>query len=158
MPASSNSVRRSRIREQLGNVGLKATPQRLTVLEAMLSHERRHLSAEDVYKKISEGLGRVGMATIYRVLGQLTDVGILARHIFDADSGRSVYEVQRDRHHDHLICLQCGLVDEFVDEAIAELSRSRAQSKGFTLAQHQLALYGYCAACQAASSRASLSS
>lgn len=153
MPSNASTKRQARIREQLNLVGLKATPQRLTVLQTMLSHERRHLSAEDLYQRISEQNGRrVGMATIYRVLGQLTEVGILARHIFDAESGRAVYEVQQGAHHDHLICMRCGKVEEFVDEAIAARSRGVAASLGYTLAQQQLALYGHCAACTAAAS------
>lgn len=147
--SSSRPSRRAHIREQLNNVGLRATPQRLIVLEAMLSHERRHLRADDVYDKIAEGSSRVGMATIYRVLGHLTEVGILARHLFSSDSGAAVYEVQHGSPHDHLICVQCGKVDEFTDEAVASLSRERAAQQGFTLSQHHLALYGYCAGCSA---------
>ena len=150
MPPNTTTRRQARIRERLNNVGLKATPQRLTVLQTLLTHERRHLSAEDVYQRIAQQNGRVGMATIYRVLGQLTGVGILARHIFDADSGRAVYEVQQGTHHDHLICVRCGRVDEFVDEAIVSRNRNVAASLGYTLAQHELTLYGHCAACSAA--------
>lgn len=149
MPANASSRRQARIRERLNDVGLKATPQRLTVLQTMLSHERRHLSAEEVYQRIAEQNGRVSMATIYRVLGQLTGVGILARHICDAESGKAVYEVQQDSHHDHLICIRCGKVDEFVDEAIAARSRGVAAARGYTLAHQQLSLYGCCAACGA---------
>lgn len=150
---TQTSMRRARMREQLNSVGLKATPQRLTVLGAMLAHERRHLSADDVYHKIAEERRPVGMATIYRVLGHLTDVGILVRHVFVSESGKAVYEVQHGRHHEHLICLQCGKVDEFVDETIAKVSRSQAESKGYTLSQHQLALYGHCAECRAGSAK-----
>ena len=150
MASNIPARRQARIRERLNNVGLKATPQRLTVLQTMLTHERRHLSAEEVYQRITQQNGRVGMATIYRVLGQLTGVGILSRHIFDAESGKAVYEVQQGVHHDHLICVRCGKVDEFVDEAITARSRSVAGSLGYTLAQHQLTLYGYCAGCGAA--------
>jgi Fur family ferric uptake transcriptional regulator len=150
--ATPNAAARgqARIREQLRTAGLKATPQRLKVLQTMLVHERRHLCAEDVYLRISQQNGHVGMATIYRVLGQLTEAGILARHIFDAESGKSVYEVQQDVHHDHLICVRCGKVDEFIDDDIAARSRSLAASAGYTFAQHQLALYGYCSACSTA--------
>jgi Fur family transcriptional regulator, ferric uptake regulator len=150
MPANATARRQERIRQQLNSVGLKATPQRLTVLQTMLTHERRHLSAEDVYQRIAQQKGRVGMATIYRVLGQLTGAGILARHIFDADSGRAVYEVQQGAHHDHLICIGCGRVDEFVDDAIDARNRDVAASLGYTLAQHELTLYGYCASCSGA--------
>jgi Fur family ferric uptake transcriptional regulator len=139
-----------RASEELNNVGLKATGPRLKVLQVFHAHERRHLSAEDVYRRITEENGDVGLATIYRVLGQLTDVGILVRSVFDAESGRAVYEIHRGKHHDHLICLECGRVDEFVDDVIEKRQRAVAESNGYALAQHQLALYGYCAGCRGA--------
>lgn len=137
-----------RASEELNNVGLKATGPRLKVLQVFHAHERRHLSAEDVYRRIAEENGDVGLATIYRVLGQLTDVGILERSVFDADSGKAVYEIHRGKHHDHLICLECGRVDEFVDDVIEKRQRVVAESNGYALAQHQLALYGYCPDCR----------
>jgi Fur family ferric uptake transcriptional regulator len=137
-----------RASEELNNVGLKATGPRLKVLQVFHAHERRHLSAEDLYRRISEEGGDVGLATIYRVLGQLTDVGILVRSVFDAESGKAVYEIHRGKHHDHLICLECGRVDEFVDDVIEKRQRAVAESNGYALAQHQLALYGYCADCR----------
>lgn len=135
-----------RVTEQLNNVGLKATMPRLKVLQVFHGHERRHLTAEDVHRRMIELKSDVGLATVYRVLGQLTDVGILSRHVFE--SGKAVYEVQHGKHHDHLICLECGRVDEFVDDVIEERQRAIAQSSGYALAQHQLALYGYCPACR----------
>jgi Fur family transcriptional regulator, ferric uptake regulator len=134
--------------EELNNVGLKATLPRLKVLQVFHSSPSRHLSAEDVYRRISEQKGEVGLATIYRVLGQLTDVGILVRSVFDPESGRAVYEIHEGKHHDHLICLECGRVDEFVDDVIEKRQRAVAESNGYALAQHQLALYGYCADCR----------
>jgi Fur family ferric uptake transcriptional regulator len=101
-----------------------------------------------VHRRITDEQGDVGLATIYRVLGQLTDVGILERSVFDAESGKAVYELHRGKHHDHLICLECGRVDEFVDDVIEKRQRAVAESKGYVLAQHQLALYGYCADCR----------
>jgi Fur family ferric uptake transcriptional regulator len=142
-----------RASEELNNVGLKATMPRLKVLQVFHGHERRHLSAEDVYRRISEEKGDVGLATIYRVLAQLTDVGILVRSVFDAESGKAVYEIHRGKHHDHLICLECGRVDEFVDDVIEKRPRAIAESNGYALAQHQLALYGYCADCRSAAKR-----
>jgi Fur family transcriptional regulator, ferric uptake regulator len=147
--------RAARAREQLNSVGLKATPQRLKVLHLLESHERRHLTAEEIYRRISEESGHVALATVYRVLGQLTDAGILARHIFSADSGKAVYELRRDTHHDHLICVQCSRVDEFVDETLEERSRGVAAAKGYELVQHHLTVHGYCAACHAAVNKAS---
>jgi Fur family transcriptional regulator, ferric uptake regulator len=137
-----------RAAEELNNVGLKATGPRLKVLQLFHEHEQRHLSAEDVYRRIAQDQGDVGLATIYRVLGQLTDVGILVRSVFDAESGKAVYELHRGKHHDHLICLECGRVDEFVDDVIERRQRAIAESNGYVLAQHQLSLYGYCAGCR----------
>lgn len=137
-----------RAAEKLNNVGLKATTPRLKVLQIFHAHERRHLSAEDVHRRMVEQQIDVGLATVYRVLGQLTEVGILARSTFEP--GKAVYELQQDKHHDHLICLECGRVDEFTDDVIEERQRSIAESSGYALAQHQLALYGYCPECRAA--------
>lgn len=133
--------------DKLNNVGLRATTPRLEVLQVFHNHERRHLTAEDVHRRMIEQQIDVGLATIYRVLGQLTEVGILARSTFEP--GKAVYELQQDKHHDHLICLECGRVDEFSDDVIEERQRSIAASSGYALAQHQLALYGYCPACRA---------
>jgi len=137
----------------LNNVGLKATLPRLKVLQVFHSHNVRHLSAEDVYRRISDDNGDVGLATIYRVLGQLTDVGILVRSVFDPESGKAVYELHQGQHHDHLICLECGRVDEFVDDVIEKRQKAVAESNGYALAQHQLALYGYCANCRSSGKR-----
>jgi Fur family ferric uptake transcriptional regulator len=134
--------------EKLNNVGLKATTPRLKVLQIFHAHERRHLTAEDVHRCMVEQRSDVGLATVYRVLGQLTDVGILSRNVFE--SGKAVYELQAEHHHDHLICLECGRVDEFSDDVIEQRQRSIAESSGYALAQHQLALYGYCPDCRAA--------
>lgn len=140
--------------DKLNNAGLKATMPRLKVLQVFHAHERRHLSAEDVFRRISEQNGDVGLATIYRVLGQLTDVGILERSVFDAESGKAVYELHQGAHHDHLICLDCGRVDEFVDDVIEQRQKAVARSNGYALEQHQLALYGHCAECRGTSKRA----
>jgi Fur family ferric uptake transcriptional regulator len=147
---SARAERPTRATHELNTVGLKATLPRLKVLQAFHAHERRHLSAEDVYRRVNEEHGEVGLATVYRILGQLTDVGILVRSVFDADSGKAVYEIHEGKHHDHLICLECGRVDEFVDDVIEKRQRAVAESNGYALAQHQLALYGYCADCRGA--------
>ncbi|MEY2936647.1 MAG: hypothetical protein RL033_7396 [Pseudomonadota bacterium] len=144
---TSAPPRHQEIGERLNNVGLKATDQRLKVLEVMLDHEHHHLSAEDVHAKVSEGRRPVGLGTIYRVLGQLTEVGLLTRHIFHNDANKAVYEVHR-RRHDHLICLACDKIEELFADDIAELSRGRAAAKGYTLTQHRLELYGFCAECR----------
>jgi len=136
--------------ERLNRVGLKATTPRLAILQIYHARpsERLHLTAEDVHRRMGELQSEVGLATVYRVLGQLTEVGILSRHIFEA--GKAVYELQEGNHHDHLICLECGRVDEFIDDVIEQRQRSVAESSGYALAEHQLALYGYCPRCRAA--------
>ena len=139
------------VSDKLRNVGLKATGPRLKVLQGFHSHERRHLTAEDVHRHMLEQKVDVGLATVYRVLGQLTDVGILNRNMFE--SNKAVYELHEGDHHDHIICLECGRVDEFSDDVIEERQRSIAQSNGYALAQHQLALYGYCPVCRSARSK-----
>jgi Fur family ferric uptake transcriptional regulator len=144
------------VAEQLNTVGLKATLPRLKVLQVFHSHERHHLSAEDVHRRMLEQNSDVGLATVYRVLAQLTDVGILSRSVFE--SGTAVFELHQGKHHDHLICLECGRVDEFVDEVIEERQRAIAQSSGYALAQHQLALYGYCPECRKPSKKPARSS
>src|SRR5688572_8456363 len=134
--------------EELNRVGLKATTPRLRVLEVFHSDSRRHLSAEDVYKRLAERDSDIGLGTVYRVLGQLTDVGVLVRSVFDPESGKAVYELHNGESHDHLVCLDCGRVDEFVDEVIDSQQRVVAQRNGYSLAPHNLALYGYCAECR----------
>ncbi|MET0391093.1 MAG: ferric iron uptake transcriptional regulator [Polyangiales bacterium] len=134
-----------RIPAQLNNVGLKATGPRLVVLTVFQKHDRRHLTAEDVHRWLVENSSFVGIATVYRVLNHLTDVGILSRTVFDA--GAAVYELHPQHHHDHLICCECGRVDEFSDDVINQRSRSIARSTGYAIARHQLALYGYCPTC-----------
>jgi Fur family ferric uptake transcriptional regulator len=132
--------------EKLNQVGLKATGPRLKVLQVFQGSAHLHLTAEDVHRRLLSEHADAGLATVYRVLNQLTDVGILSRSVFD--SGTALYELQREGHHDHLICLACGRVDEFSDEVIEERQRAVASKLGYALAQHQLALYGYCPACR----------
>ena len=127
--------------------GLKATLPRLKILEIFQNSEVRHLTAEDVYKILLADNMDVGLATVYRVVAQLEAAGILARHSFDA--GRAVYELDHGRHHDHLICVACGRVEEFNDPTIEARQQVVAADKGFALAEHRLTLYGRCAACRA---------
>jgi Fur family ferric uptake transcriptional regulator len=134
--------------EHLHRVGLKATLPRMRVLEIIRTSTQRHLSAEDVYRRLLEEQADIGLATVYRVLAQLEHAGILARSAFD--SGKSVYEIDEGRHHDHLICVSCGRVDEFHDAAIENRQIAVAKSKGFELHEHSLALYGLCAQCKTA--------
>lgn len=129
----------------LKSAGLKATLPRMRVLEIIRNCEHRHLSADDVYRRLHDEGSEVAIATVYRVLSQLEEVGLLSRNIFEGNKG--VFEINEGHHHDHLICVVCGRVDEFSNEAIEVLQREVAASQGYELANHRLALYGRCAAC-----------
>jgi Fur family transcriptional regulator, ferric uptake regulator len=132
--------------EKLHRVGLKATLPRMRVLEIIRASPQRHLSAEDVYRRMLDEHADIGLATIYRVLAQLEQAGILARSTFD--SGRSVFEINEGRHHDHLVCVSCGRVEEFHDAVIERRQIAVAQAKGYELQDHSLALYGLCPQCK----------
>ena len=132
--------------DDLKNSGLKATLPRMKILEIFQrsSAERgvRHMSAEDVYKALVAEHLDVGLATVYRVLTQFEQAGLLARNHFE--SNRAVFELNEGAHHDHLVCLTCGRVEEFVDAEIEKRQRRIAQERGFRLQEHALALYGEC--------------
>jgi len=131
---------------ELKSSGLKATLPRLKILEvfqrAAHGEKVRHLSAEDVYKKLIADQLDVGLATVYRVLQQFEQAGLLRRNHFE--QGRAVYELNEGSHHDHLVCVNCGRVEEFVDQEIELRQRKIARARGFTLQDHALALYGVC--------------
>jgi Fur family ferric uptake transcriptional regulator len=133
--------------DNLKSVGLKVTVPRIKVLEIFRTAESRHLSAEDVYHCLAENKTEIGLATVYRVLAQLEEVGVLARNTFNA--GKAVYELNEGKHHDHLICLGCGRTDEFNDATIEQRQKVVAESFGYRLHDHSLALYGYCPECAA---------
>ena len=127
--------------------GLKATAPRLKILEIFQrrSHEpelARHMSAEDVYRALVAEHVDVGLATVYRVLTQFEQAGLLVRRHFEA--GRAVFELNEGTHHDHLVCLTCGRVEEFVDAEIEQRQKIVALERGFELQEHSLALYGVC--------------
>ncbi len=130
----------------LKNMGLKATLPRLKVLEIFQRSSAegggRHMSAEDVYKALMAENIDVGLATVYRVLTQFEQAGLLARNHFEG--GRAMFELNEGSHHDHLVCLTCGRVEEFVDSEIERRQRSIAAERGFKLQEHALALYGEC--------------
>lgn len=130
----------------LHRVGLKATLPRMRVLELIRSSRQRHLSAEDVFRRLIEENSDIGLATVYRVLGQLEQAGILVKNTFD--SGKSVYEIDEGMHHDHLVCVSCGRVDEFHDPAIERRQEAVAAAKGYELQEHSLSLYGLCPDCR----------
>lgn len=131
--------------QELKKVGLKVTLPRVKILQILDQAEERHMSAEDVYKTLLEAGDDVGLATVYRVLTQFEEKGLVERHRFE--DGRSIFELSDGKHHDHLVCLKCGKVEEFVDEVIEQRQRDIATKYGFSLKNHSLYLYGYCADC-----------
>ena len=123
-------------------MGLKATLPRLKILEIFQVRRHRHMSAEDVYRELLAEHQDIGLATVYRVLTQFEQAGILKRSNFE--SGKAVYELDEGQHHDHLVCLQCGRVEEFFDEEIERRQKAIAADRGFVLQDHALALYANC--------------
>ena len=128
--------------EELKSSGLKATLPRLKILEVFQHSTRRHLTAEDVYKALLAESADVGLATVYRVLMQFEQAGLLTRSNFE--SGKAVFELNEGQHHDHLVCLTCGRVEEFYDAEIEQRQRTVAEARGFELHEHSLALYARC--------------
>ena len=132
--------------EDLKNTGLKATLPRLKILE--LFHEvqaesgLRHMTAEDVYRHLITHGKDIGLATVYRVLTQFEQAGLLIRHHFE--TGKAVFELNEGRHHDHLVCLQCGKVEEFYDPEIEKRQAKVARDRGFSVVEHELYLYVDC--------------
>ncbi|HEX5538948.1 MAG TPA: ferric iron uptake transcriptional regulator, partial [Methylophilaceae bacterium] len=122
--------------DELKNAGLKATLPRLKVLSLFENSKERHLSAEDVYKILLTTGEDVGLATVYRVLTQFEQAGLLVRHHFE--SGKAVFELNQGGHHDHIVCLQCGRVEEFYDEEIEKRQKLAASERGFKIHDHSL--------------------
>jgi Fur family ferric uptake transcriptional regulator len=128
--------------DELKSSGLKATLPRIKIQEIFQRTQRRHMTAEDVYKALLMEGADVGLATVYRVLMQFEQAGLLLRSHFE--SGKSVFELDEGQHHDHLVCLTCGRVEEFYDAEIEARQREVAQSRGFALQDHALSLYAAC--------------
>ena len=128
--------------DELKNSGLKATLPRIKILEVFQRTVQRHMTAEDVFRLLLAEGSDVGLATVYRVLMQFEQAGILTRNHFE--SGKSVFELNEGKHHDHLVCLDCGRVEEFYDAEIEKRQRTVASSKGFELQEHALSLYAAC--------------
>ncbi len=126
----------------LKTLGLKATLPRLKILELFQTGKPRHMTAEDVYKILMRDDADIGLATIYRVLMQFEQAGILKRSNFEP--GKAVFELNEGTHHDHLVCLDCGFVEEFFDPDIEARQQRIALDKGFELEEHALALYARC--------------
>ena len=128
--------------DELRTVGLKATLPRMKILEIFQQGNQRHMSAEDIYRVLLAERVDIGLATVYRVLMQFEQAGVLKRSNFE--SGKAVFELNAGEHHDHLVCLTCGRVEEFFDAEIEKRQHKIAKEKGFTLEDHSLALYGVC--------------
>ena len=133
--------------DELKSTGLKATLPRLKILEIFQSGEQRHMTAEDVYRVLLNHHSDIGLATVYRVLTQFEQAGILERSHFE--SGKAVYELNEGTHHDHLVCTSCGKVEEFYDAEIERRQQMIAKDKGWTLQDHAMSLYGLCGSCAA---------
>jgi Fur family ferric uptake transcriptional regulator len=131
--------------DELKSTGLKATLPRLKILEIFQKAEQRHMTAEDVYRLLLAEQSDIGLATVYRVLTQFEHAGILNRNHFEA--GKAVYELREEQHHDHLVCLRCGRVEEFYDAEIERRQAAVAEAKNWVLQDHAMSLYGLCAGC-----------
>jgi Fur family transcriptional regulator, ferric uptake regulator len=128
--------------KDLRKAGLKVTLPRLKILEILESSATRHLSAEDIYRLLIDSNEDIGLATVYRVLTQFEAAGLVARHHFE--DGMAVFELNQGTHHDHIVCLECGRVEEFMDAGIEERQDAVAQRLGFEIRDHSLILYGKC--------------
>ncbi len=128
--------------QDLKKAGLKATLPRIRILQMLETSKQRHMSAEDVYKALMEAGEDVGLATIYRVLTQFEAASLVTRHHFEGS--HSVFELKQGPHHDHIMCIQCGKIVEFVDDIIEERQRVMAEQNGFDIEDHSLILYGRC--------------
>jgi Fur family ferric uptake transcriptional regulator len=130
----------------LKKAGLKITIPRIKILQILERAREHHLSAEDVYRVLLDSGEDIGLATVYRVLTQFEEAGLVIRHHFA--EGHSVFELDSGAHHDHLVCVKCGQVKEFVDEVIEQRQQHVAKQAGYTITDHHLNIYGICKACQ----------
>jgi Fur family ferric uptake transcriptional regulator len=128
--------------QNLKSIGLKATLPRLKILELFQHTEQRHLTAEDVYRLLMDEGMDIGLATVYRVLTQFEQAGLLERHFFE--SGKAIFELNEGGHHDHLVCVECGAVEEFFDPEIEKRQNLVAQERGFKVKEHALYIYVEC--------------
>lgn len=130
---------------ELKATGLKATLPRLKILDIFQKNADRHLSAEDVYKLLLSDNLEIGLATVYRVLTQFEQAGILSRNYFE--TGKAVFELNEGNHHDHIVCVDCGCVEEFHDDVIERRQHEVAAEHGYKIVDHTLAIYGRCGKC-----------
>ena len=128
--------------DDLKSSGLKATGPRLKILEVFQHGPQRHMTAEDVFRQLMQENTDIGLATVYRVLTQFEQAGLLSRNHFEG--GKAVYELNEGQHHDHLVCLDCGQVEEFFDAEIEKRQQAVAKLKGFEIADHALSIYAHC--------------
>ena len=129
----------------LKNAGLKVTLPRMKILEYLECSDVRHQSAEDIYKKLLSDGEEIGLATVYRVLTQFETAGLVSRLNFEG--GHAVFELNQQGHHDHIVCITCGKVEEFYDDIIEAQQLKVAQEKGYAITEHSLTLYGKCSDC-----------
>jgi Fur family ferric uptake transcriptional regulator len=128
--------------DHLHNAGLKSTLPRIKVLEILENADEHHLTAETIYRKLLDAGEEIGLATVYRALTQFEAAGLVTRHHFEG--GQAVFELERGMHHDHIVCIHCGRVEEFYDKVIEERQQAIAQNLGFKLREHTMTLYGEC--------------
>ena len=129
----------------LKKAGLKITLPRMKILQYLESSDVRHQSAEDIYKKLLSEGEEIGLATVYRVLTQFEAAGLVSRHNFEG--GHAVFELNQQGHHDHIVCVSCGKVEEFCDDIIESQQLKIASDKGYSITEHSLTLYGKCPDC-----------
>ncbi|MCW8889052.1 MAG: ferric iron uptake transcriptional regulator [Sedimenticola sp.] len=128
--------------QEIRKAGLKVTAPRVKILELLENSEQRHVSAEDVYRMLLSANEDIGLATVYRVLTQFEEAGLVEKHHFE--DGHSVFELNKGKHHDHIVCVTCGRVKEFVDETIEDRQKKIADELGFQISEHDLVIYGKC--------------
>ena len=132
--------------QELKDAGLKITLPRIKILQVLERSEVHHVSAEDVYKLLLQNEEEIGLATVYRVLTQFEQAGLVVRHNFEG--GHSVFELSPEEHHDHIVCVRCGRVEEFADDEIELRQQQVADRLGFELTDHHLNMYGLCPDCR----------
>lgn len=133
--------------DELKSTGLKATLPRLKIMEIFQKGDQRHMTAEDVFRVLLQERSDIGLATVYRVLTQFEQAGILRRTHFEG--GKAMFELDEGQHHDHLVCTSCGRVEEFYDAEIERRQQVIATEKGWSFQDHAMSLYGLCGACAA---------
>ena len=131
--------------EELKKAGLKVTLPRLKILKILENSKEHHLSAEDIYRFLVESDEDIGLATVYRVLTQFEEAGLVVRHNFESE--QAVFEIDHGEHHDHLVCVKCGRVEEFVDLVIEKRQEEIARNAGYSITDHSLNIYGICKKC-----------